>query len=91
MGYLGYGIRELRLYMVLKEHDMLPSADESAFASGHKEFTGDNQAIYIKALEARASTIASVFMRQEQASMVIYILCIVVTTEPLTSVLSGAI
>jgi hypothetical protein len=34
--------------------------------------TGQDQAEYIKALEARASTIASVFLRQEQAVMVSY-------------------
>ena len=76
--------------MVLKECNMPPSADELAFASGHKDFTGENQAIYIKALEARASTIASAFMRQEQASIVSYILCIIVMMETLLCVLPGA-
>ena len=72
--------------MVLKERDTPPSADKLAFASGRKEFTGEDQATYIKALEARASTIASAFMRQEQASMVRYILPIV---ESSICVLSG--
>lgn len=71
--------------MVLKERDTPPTANEIAFASGHKEFTGEVQAEYIKVLEARASTIVSVFMRQEQASMVCYILLILVTMEPLKS------
>ena len=78
------------LYMVLKERDTPPSADELAFASGHKDFTGEDQAIYIKALEARASTIASAFMRQEQASIVSYILRIIVMMETLLCVLPGA-
>jgi hypothetical protein len=56
--------------MVLKDRNMPPSADELAFASGCKEFTGEDQAIYIQALKVRASTIVSAFMRQEQAAMV---------------------
>jgi hypothetical protein len=56
--------------MVLKDRDTPPSQDEIAFASGHKEFTGQDQAEYIKALETRASTITSAFLRQERAAMV---------------------
>jgi hypothetical protein len=65
--------------MVLKDRDAPPSADEMAFASACKDFTGQDQAEYIKALEARASTIASAFLRQEQATMVSYFVCSVVT------------
>ncbi|KAI9508996.1 hypothetical protein F5148DRAFT_954959, partial [Russula earlei] len=46
-----------------------PTEDEIAFASGCKEFAGHNQAQYVKALDARASTITSAFLRQEQATM----------------------
>jgi hypothetical protein len=56
--------------MVLKDCDTPPSQDEIAFASGHKEFSGQDQAEYVKALETRASTIASAFLRQERAAMV---------------------
>lgn len=71
--------------MVLKERDTPPTANEIAFASGHKEFTGEDQAEYIKVLEARALMIASAFMRWEQVLMVCYILLILVTMEPLKS------
>jgi len=56
--------------MVLKDRDTPPTADEIAFASGHKEFACQDQAEYVKALEAKASTIASVFLRQEKGAMV---------------------
>jgi hypothetical protein len=48
----------------------LPSDDEVAFASGSKEFTGQDQAEYLKAIEAKASTLASAFLRQERAAAV---------------------
>ncbi|KAI9507343.1 hypothetical protein F5148DRAFT_981561, partial [Russula earlei] len=57
------------LYMVLKDRETPPTEDEIAFASGCKEFTGHDQAQYVKALDTRASTITSAFLRQEQATM----------------------
>ncbi|KAH8977160.1 hypothetical protein EDB86DRAFT_3093001 [Lactarius hatsudake] len=57
------------LYMVLKDRETLPTEDEKAFASSDKEFTGQDQAEYVKALETRASTIASAFLRQQQAAV----------------------
>jgi hypothetical protein len=53
-----------KLYMVLKDRDTPPTTDEITFASGHKEFACQDQAEYVKALEAKASTIASAFLRQ---------------------------
>ena len=65
------------LYIVLKDRETPPNEDEIAFASGRKEFTGQDQAEYLKALEARASMIASAFLRQEQAVLVSYAVHIV--------------
>lgn len=59
-----------KLYLVLKDRDTPPSQDEIAFASGHKEFAGQDQAEYVKALEVKASTLSSAFLRQERAAMV---------------------
>lgn len=56
--------------MALKDRATPPTDDEIAFASGRKEFTGQDQAEYVKALEARASTIESAFLRQDQAAKV---------------------
>ena len=61
------------LYMVLKDRETPPTEDKMAFASGSKEFTGQDQAEYVKALETRASTIASAFFRQKQTEMVSYV------------------
>jgi hypothetical protein len=69
------------LYMALKDRETLPTDDEIAFASGCKEFTGQDQAEYLKALEARASTIASAFLRQEQAAKVSFMVLIVADSE----------
>ena len=63
--------------MVLKDRETAPTEDEMAFASACKEFTGQDQAEYVKALEARASTLTSAFLRQEQATMVSFVLLIV--------------
>jgi hypothetical protein len=56
--------------MVLKDRETPPTEDEIAFAAGHKEFTGEDQVEYIKALEARASTITGAFSRQDKATKV---------------------
>jgi hypothetical protein len=60
-----------KLYMVLKDQDAPPTGDEVAFTSSYKEFAGQDQAEYVKALEARASMIASAFLRQETTAMVL--------------------
>jgi hypothetical protein len=63
------------LYTALKGRNTPPSADEIAFASGSKEFTGQDQAEYLKAIEVRASTLASAFLRQEHTAMVCPLAC----------------
>ncbi|KAH9019930.1 hypothetical protein EDB83DRAFT_2212226, partial [Lactarius deliciosus] len=69
VGHLRTHFKSLfNLYMVLKDRETPPTEDEKAFASGDKEFTGQDQAEYVKALEMRASTIASAFFRQQQAA-----------------------
>lgn len=79
------------LYMVLKGRETPATEDEIAIASGRKEFTGQDQAEYIKALEARASTIASAFLRQEQAAMVIYFVPIHILIWTITDTILGTI
>ncbi|KAH8995895.1 hypothetical protein EDB86DRAFT_2829407 [Lactarius hatsudake] len=54
----------------LNDQETLPTEDEKAFTSSDKEFTGQDQVEYVKALETRASTIASAFLRQQQAVVV---------------------